>query len=181
MIKILCTAILLFSLCVEAQPYDSLKGPKGSLLHELVMGDSIVYYQCHVEEGVQQLSTASGQTLTGQKQKYTISEKYVLIKQKDGYRVNYYTSVLNVFPNKKFSGLKIRERAYWAFKLDRSFQLRPTDLRVFTSLERKGREATEYDFGITRYNTNQLIVKHRKNFKQLVIDGNYVISKLIQW
>lgn len=153
--------------------------PPNSLFKDFKQGDSLTFYQCHVEEAVQQLATASGQTLTGKSQKYTITEKYVFYKTEGGYTISYYTSSLNVFPNKKFSGLKIRERPYWAFKQEKTIPLREEDLKVFLALEKKGREATEYDFAITRYTTNQIIIKQRKNFKQLVIDGNYVISKLI--
>lgn len=150
-----------------------------SLFKDLKTGDSLTFYQCHVEEAIQQLATASGQTLTGKSQKYTITEKYVFHKTETGYSVSYYTSSLNVFPNKKFSGLKIKERPYWLFKQEKIFPLKEEDLKVFLALERKGREAIEYDFAITRYTTNQVIIKQKKNFKQLVIDGNYVVSKLI--
>jgi hypothetical protein len=179
--QILFTLILFVTFSVQSQGIDTRSIPPESMLQEINVGDSITYYQCHVEEAIQQLSTASGQTLTGQQQKYTITEKYVLIRTGDGYQVNYYTSSLNAFPNRKFSGLKIRERPYWAFKKDKAFSLNPEDLKVFIALEKKGREAIEYDFAVTRYTTNQLIIKHKKNFKQLVINGNYVISKLIHW
>ena len=92
---------------------DSLVIPSSSILKNLKDGDSLIYYQCHVEEATQQLSTASGQTLTGKAQKYSITEKYVIKKNESNYSVNYYTSSLTVFPNKKFSGLKIREKSYW--------------------------------------------------------------------
>ena len=162
-----------------AQPKDSVFIPASSIFYNLRSGDSITFYQCHVEDAVQQLETASGQTLTGSSQKYSITEKYVLIKNETNYQVNYYTSSLSVFPNKKFSGLKIRERPYWAFKKANSFQLKEQDLKVFLAMEKKGREAIEYDYAITRYTTNQIIIKHRKDFKQLVIEGNYIVSKLI--
>ncbi|WP_317899171.1 hypothetical protein [Aurantibacillus circumpalustris] len=163
-----------------SQITDSINLAPSSLFNNLKLGDSLTFYQCHVEEAVQQLSTASGQTLTGKTQKYTITEKYVLVKTDMGYNANYYTSSLNVFPNKKFSGLKIRERPYWAFEKEKTVTLNDQDLKVFLALEKKGHEAIEYDFGITRYNTNQIIIKQHKNFKQLVIEGNYVISKLIK-
>ncbi|MES2679305.1 MAG: hypothetical protein V4635_05440 [Bacteroidota bacterium] len=148
-------------------------------LKELKAGDSVIYYQCHVEEGIQQLSTASGQTLTGKPQKYTITEKYVLKKKEGNYSVQYFSSSLTLFPNRRFSGLKIREKAYWEFKEEKTFDLSNQDLKVLVSLENKGREATEYDYPVTKYTTNQLIIKSGKNFKQLVIDGNYVLSKLV--
>jgi len=151
-----------------------------SFLGKLKAGDSLVYYQCHVEEGVQQLTTVSGQTLTGKPQKYTVTEKYVIKVKGRDYVADYYSSSLTVFPNRKFSGLKIREKSYWEFKKEQTFNLVDQDLKILFSLEKKGRDATEYDYPITKYTTNQLIVKSGKNFRQLVIDGNYVLSKLLQ-
>lgn len=158
---------------------DSLIYNSTSLLKNLGTGDSITYYQCHVEDAIQQLSTASGQTLTGNSQKYSISEKFVIYKMLENYQVNYYASSLVIFPNRKFSGLKIREKQYWNFKKERNFVLTQQGLKVLLALEKKGKEAIEYDYAITKYNTNQVIIKLKKNFKQLVIDGDYVISKMI--
>jgi len=177
--KVLFILICFMGLLCRSQKTESTTISSSSLFKDLSTGDSVTFYQCHVEEAIQQLATASGQTLTGKQQKYSITEKYVLIKEENGYKVSYYTSSLNVFPNKKFSGLKIRERPYWGFQKDKTFQLKENDLKVFLAMERKGREAIEYDYAITRYTTNQVIIKKKKDFKQLVIDGNYVISKLI--
>jgi hypothetical protein len=152
--------------------------PKESMLN-LKDGDSVIFYQCHVEQAVTNVTTASGQTLTGGNQACSITEKYVLTKKPESFEVSYYVSALNVLPNKKFSGLKIRERPYWGFKPDKKFALTEKDLKVFLALERKGHEAIEFDYGITRRNTNQIIIKRHKDFKQLVIDGDYVISRLI--
>lgn len=158
---------------------DSLTIPNNSILKDLKVGDSLTYYQCHVEEATQQLTTASGQTLTGKQQKYTITEKYVVQKNADGYSAKYYAATLAVFPNRKFSALKIREKSYWGFKKEKEFALSDKDLKYLVALEKKGKEAIEYDYAITKYNTNQLIIRNGKNFKQLVIDGSYVLSKLL--
>lgn len=153
--------------------------PTSSILKNVKAGDSITYYQCHVEEATQQLSTVSGQTLTGKPQKYSITEKYVITNTGETYHANYYSSSLTIFPNRRFSGLKIREKAYWEFKKEKSFVLTPQEVSGLVALENKGREAMEYDYPITKYTTNQLIIKQGRNFKQLVIGENYVLSKLI--
>jgi hypothetical protein len=158
---------------------DSIVIPSSSILKNLKDGDSLIYYQCHVEEATQQLSTASGQTLTGKAQKYSITEKFVLKKKEQVFSIIYYTSSLAVFPNRKFSGLKIREKPYWNFKKEKEFVLSEKDLKILLALEKKGKEAIEYDYAITKYNTNQLIIRSTKDFKQLVIDGNYILSKLL--
>lgn len=164
---------------VSAQPYDSLLARSPDFLKRLKSGDSVVYYQCHVESGIQQLSTASGQTLTGSSQKYTITEKYVLRMNEGVVEADYYTSSMTIFPNRKFSGLKIREKPYWDFAKQKHAALTERDLKILLIMEQRGREAMEYDYPITKYTTNQLIIRAKKNFKQLVIDSNYVLSKLI--
>lgn len=174
--------LLVGILCLSAgacfsQPRDSLTN---GFLKNLKAGDSVIYYQCHVEEAIQHLSTASGQTLTGKQQRYTITEKYVVKINEGAYQADYYTSSLIIFPNRKFSGLKIREKPYWEFKKEKTVVLTQQDLKVFSLLEKKGREAMEYDYPISKYTTNQLIIKSGKSFKQLVIDGNYVILKLVE-
>lgn len=176
---VIVTLLLFTGTFAYSQAPDSTILSSSRFLKQLKSGDSLIYYQCHVEEAIQQLSTVSGQTLTGKQQKYSITEKYVVKRAGSNYSVDYYSSSLTVFPNRKFSGLKVRENKYWEFKKESSFQLDNKVARILVALERKGREATEYDFAITKYTTNQLIISSRKEFKQLVIDGSYVISKLI--
>lgn len=171
-------SFLISCFLLQAQT-DSIAIANNSILKDLKVGDSLTYYQCHVEEATQQLTTASGQTLTGTQQKYTITEKYVVQKNANGYSAKYYAATLAVFPNRKFSALKIREKAYWGFKKEKEFALSDKDLKYLVALEKKGKEAIEYDYAITKYNTNQLIIRNGKNFKQLVIDGNYILSKLL--
>ncbi|MGZ4090335.1 MAG: hypothetical protein ACXVNO_06420, partial [Bacteroidia bacterium] len=153
--------------------------PSASILSSLANNDSITYYQCHVEEASQQVSTASGQTFTTRPQKYSITEKYVIRKDSLGYNATYFISSMIILPNRKFSSLKIREKDYWNFKKEKAAALSEKDLKTLVALEKKGHEATEYDFNIDKYTTNQLIIKKRKNFKQLVIDGDYILSKLL--
>jgi hypothetical protein len=176
--KLFLLPFLVFCFSFQAQN-DSIVIPNNSILKGLKVGDSLTYYQCHVEEATQQLSTVSGQTLTGAQQKYTITEKYVVQKNANGYSAKYYAATLAVFPNRKFSALKIREKAYWGFKKEKDFILSDKDLKYLIALEKKGKEAIEYDYAITKYNTNQLIIRKGKDFKQLVIDGNYILSKLL--
>lgn len=178
--KLYLICLILLSVLSFSQKADSIKIQSGSVFKKLKLNDSLIFYQCHVESGTQQLSTASGQTITGSSKKYSITEKYVLIKQQQGYRVRYFVAALNVFPNKKFTGLKFKERAYWDFKEVKSFLLQDTEILPFLALEEKGREAVVYDYGISKYTTNQLIIRYANDYKQLVIEGPYVLSKLMR-
>jgi hypothetical protein len=178
--KKLAACFILFNcLFVKAQVADSSAMFSHSILKNFHPGDSVIYYQCHVEEAVQQITTVSGQTLVAKPQPYSITEKYVITKSASGYSVNYYSSAVTSFPNRRFSGLKVKERDYWLFKKEKTFSLNEHDLKILLALEKKGREAIEYDYAITKYTTNQIIIRLKKDFKQLVIDGNYVLSKLI--
>jgi hypothetical protein len=161
--------------CIVAQE----QFPKNSAFNYLVPGDSVVVYQCHVEDATQQLFTASGQTISANPQKFSITEKFVIKNINGNYSAIYSTSSLNVFPNRKFSGLKLREKPYWNFKKENEFTLSLNQLKAFVALEEKGKEANEYDFAITKYNTNQIIINYKNGFKQLVIDGKTVLSKLL--
>lgn len=152
---------------------------QNTMIAKLKGHDSLVYYQCHVEEVIQQLSTASGQTLTANPEKYSITEKFILTKKDSSYKVRYYISSMIILPNRRFSGLKIREKPYWNFKKVKEEDLSEKDVKLLAALELKGKEPTEYDFAISKYNTNQVIVKRKKDFRQVNIDGNYIISKLI--
>lgn len=175
-IALVCASGLLYA----GNFHDSIPRPKKkTLLGALSPDDSLVYYQCHVETATSQLTTTSGQTLTSGAARHTITEKFVLVNTPEGVLVRYYTSALSVFPNKKFSGLKIRERPYWGFSYVRSRLLSADERAALEALERKGHEANEFDFAISKYNTNQIIIKQKKDFRQLVIEGNYVISRLL--
>jgi hypothetical protein len=162
-----------------AQNTDSLIQNSNSLLKKLKSGDSLVYYQCHVEALTQQLTTASGQTLTGNSNNCSITEKLVVKKVGNTYLVNHYSSPLTICPNRKFSGLKVKERGYWEFKFEKEFTLNERGIRTLLAIEKIGKEANEYDFVISKYNQNQVIILGQTKFKQLGIEGNYVLSKLL--
>lgn len=172
--------LLFMGVAVHAQVKSLPPAMEKTMIAKLAVGDSLVYYQCHVEEMQQSLATASGQTLSTAPQKYSLTEKFVVSRKDSGtYKVRSYVSSMIVLPNRRFSGLKIREKPYWNFKFQKEGPLNDIAFRNLAVIESKGKEPNEYDFAITKYNTNQVIIKQRKNFKQLVMEGNYILSRLI--
>lgn len=153
---------------------------KSTAIAALRVNDSLIVYQCHVEQAVQTTVTDKGQVLEGQKKNYSISEKYVITRSGTGYRLRYYTSALTVFPNRKFSGLKKKERKYWEFKPERIADLSEHDVLVFAAAEKLGKETTEYDFTISKYTTNQVIFKGRSLMRQLVLETPLTIRQSLQ-
>lgn len=153
---------------------------KSTAIAALKVNDSLVVYQCHVEQAVQTTVTDKGQVLEGQKKNFSISEKYVITRSDTGYRLRYYTSALTVFPNRKFSGLKKKERKYWEFKMERTTELNEHDVLVFAAAEKLGKETTEYDFTISKYTTNQVIFKGHSLMRQLVLETPLTIRQSLQ-
>jgi hypothetical protein len=178
-LKLILVLVCVYFEQFNAQTFIFPDAIKKTMIANLSNNDSIVIYQCHVEEVEQTLNTQAGQSLQTAAQKYSITEKFVVKKISDTYMVKQFVSSLILLPNRRFSGLKIREKKYWNFKLQKDTVLTEKGLKILGAIELKGKEPTEYDFAITKYNTNQIIIKKRKDFKQLVIDGTYVLSQLI--
>jgi hypothetical protein len=176
--------ILLMVLCVlffsgRAQNNQPFIIPETSLLSLVKTGDSIIYYQGHVAEPAKEAHLSSDQPDTLSLKPFTLSDKFVITRKGADYLLTHYTATLQVFPNHRFSGLKVREKSYWGFAKKQSVVLNQDNLELLVLLEKKGREAMEYDYPLTRYTRNQLIIKYGKNFKQLVIDRGWLITSML--
>lgn len=162
----------IFSLKLKAQ---------SSFLETLKEGDSLVIYQCHVDTLQGHVIMSGGQQLNVSKAPGTITEKFVLIKTLSGYHITYYLSELTVFPNRRFSGLKIREKSYWHFTMVSAKDTSEAGVHALVLLEKKGREATEYDFIVSAYTRNQIIFKTQKKYRQLVYAHAFRIASLLRF
>lgn len=149
------------------------------MLGKLIAGDSLVYYQCRVVDADIRVNTGT-QQIESKKQQITITEKFVIALKNNTYFIRYYTSGLTVFPNRKFSGLKIREKSYWNFTFRNERKLEEKEIQFLAILQNSGKEATEYDFAITKHTTNQVIIKQKKNFEQLLIKEKLSVSEALK-
>ena len=147
---------------------------------ELKENDSLIYFQCHVTEATQQLVTTTGEKITGKVQKYSITSKFVLFNDKGIYKLKYFSSSIIDFPNAKFPYLKLMEKKYWNFKLEKDTVLPEHDVLVFAAIENKSHDTNEYDFKINKQNTNEIIINGKKVMKQLIVEGNYIIKKNLE-
>jgi hypothetical protein len=143
-------------------------------------GDSLTYYQCHVDHAAQQLIKENGEVISGKTKQISITEKFVLINENGKYRLKYYTSTYSNMPNRKFAYLKLVEKKYWDFKLVKDSYLNEHDVLMFAAIENKSHEAIEYDFPINKYNTNALIITNKKTMKHLLVEGNYLLKKNLE-
>lgn len=147
---------------------------------KMVSGDSIVYYQCHVDQATQELVTSSGQKITSKAKKLTITEKYVVTRSGDTYNIRYYVSSFNDYPNKKFAYLTLKEVANWGFELKFSGSLPAEDVQIIAAFEDKTHEVTYYELKVNKSCTNEAIIAYKKERNQLMVEGNYLLSKNIK-
>ncbi len=152
---------------------------KTAVVH-LKAGDSLTYYQGHVDSAAQQLIKGNGEIIAGRKKQISITEKFILVNYNGKYRLKYFTSTYSNMPNRKFAYLKLVEKSYWDFKLVKDAYLNEHDVLMFAAIENKSHETTEYDFPINKYNTNALIITNKKTMKHLLVEGNYLLKKNLE-
>jgi hypothetical protein len=111
------------------------KIPSSSILYALQPRDSVIYYQCCVKEHFREENTPAGEIVTGKIERYSVTHKFVVRKENGDYLVTEYISPYTKLPNRRFSGLKIRERPYWEFTKERSFLLSGKGLQNLVAME----------------------------------------------
>ncbi|MFL5752476.1 MAG: hypothetical protein ACJ76F_03645 [Bacteroidia bacterium] len=144
--------------------------------------DSLSYYQCQaVKVQKQQITEANGTVVDlGAKEEYiTVTEKFQVIKNKEEYRLKYYTSSETYYPNKKYAYLKLVEKKYWNFQLKKDVLLEKQDVLLLAAYETKLREVTEYDFTVTKINSPQMILNGKKVSTQFMVGGGYLLKNTL--
>lgn len=179
--------VFIFFICLysltKAQENIAIQFPEHLLKTSVVglkSGDSLTYYQCHVDKAAQQLVKENGEVISGKVKQISVTEKFIIINENGKYHLKYYTSTFSNMPNRKFSYLKLVEKSYWDFKLTKDIYLNEHDVLMFAAIENKSHETTEYDFPINKYNTNALIIKNKKVMRHVVVEGNYLLKKNLE-
>lgn len=146
----------------------------------LANNDSLFFYQCHVVEASTELTTSSGEKIKGDLKKISVTEKFVVACRNGQYKLKYYSSTFSNFPNRKFTYLKVKEKDYWNFKLEKEIFLNEHDVLMFAAIEKKSHDTNEFDFVIDKYTTNALIIRNKKTMKHLIVEGNYLLKKNLE-
>lgn len=146
----------------------------------LQSNDSMVYYQCHVDDASQELTTSSGQKIVSKKRRVTITEKFVITRSDSVYSCRYYTSPLTNYPNKKFPYLTLKEVSNWNFELQKSKSLTKEEVLLAAAMETKTHAIIHYDLNINKSCPNEVIICYKKNREQLIVEGDYLLSKLLK-
>lgn len=175
--------LILLPSTFRAQEKKEIKFPENLIntcIANLKNNDSLLYYQCHVDEAKTEITTSSGEKITGETKKISITDKYIVYNNNGTYTLKHYSSTFNALPNRKFTYLKVREKDYWNFKLEKDTVLNEHDVQIFAAIEKKSHNTTEYDFVIDKYNTNAIIIRNKKTMKHLVVEGNHLIKKNLE-
>lgn len=146
----------------------------------LKKNDSLLYYQCHVVEASTEITTVNGEKIKGDLKKISVTEKFLVVCAHGIYKLKYYTSTVSNLPNRKFSYLKVKEKDYWNFKLEKESEISEHDVLMFAAIENKSHDTNEFDFIIDKHITNALIIRNNKIMKHLIIEGNYLLKKNLE-
>lgn len=164
---------------VSAQAVSFPKHLQKTQIAALKSGDSLVYYQCHVDEASQELTTSTGQKITSKKKRLTITEKFVIHKLDSVYNCKYFTSSVTNYPNKKFPYLTLTEVQNWDFELKKDKTLTTQEVLVVAALETKTHSIVHYELNINKTCPNEIIICSKKDKEQFMVEGNYLLSKLL--
>ena len=155
---------------------------KNTAIAKLKDGDSLLLYQCQVFPiKEQQVITSSEKKITLQQKKQFVSftEKIKISFSNSTYQLKYYTSSLSDYPNKKFAYLKLTEKSYWAFKLDKDTILPFADVLLVAAYEKKCLPITEYDFKVVANNSPQMIINGKKISEQYRLKERLILSEVM--
>jgi len=155
---------------------------KDTAIAKLKEGDSLFLYQCQIFPiKEQQVTTNSGQQITLKSKKKFISftEKIKIYFNNNVYQLKHYTSSLSDYPNKKYAYLKLVEKSYWEFKLDKDTILPFSDVLLIAAYEKKCLPVTEYDFKVVENNSPQMIINGKKIAEQYRLKDRLILSEVL--
>lgn len=171
--------LFLLNLKIQAQYVSFPNHLEKTYISKLTNNDSIVYYQCHVDEASQELTTSSGQKISSKKKKLTITEKFVITKLDSVYACRYYASSVTNYPNKKFPYLTLTEVENWGFELQKAKTLSKEEVLLIAAMESKTHDIVHYELNINKTCPNQIIVCYKKDKEQYLVEGDYLLSKIL--
>lgn len=147
----------------------------------LQTGDSLLYYQCHVDSASQEITTSTGQKIKTKKKRITLTEKFVVYKTDSTYTCKYYNSSVTNYPNKKFPYLTLTEAKNWEFELKSYKTLSSDEVFMIAALETKTHAITHYELNINKSCPNELIIKGKSINEQFIVEGGYILSKNLKF
>jgi hypothetical protein len=173
--------IIVFTFCSHlfSQTVKFPEHLKKTNIAKLQIGDSLIYYQCHVDSAFQEITTSAGQKIKTKKKKITLTEKFVVHKLDSNYSCKYFTSTITNYPNKKFPFLTLTEVKNWEFEIKKIKSLTIEETLLIAALETKTHSIIHYELNINKTCPNELILMGKNINEQFIIEGNYLLSKIL--
>jgi hypothetical protein len=150
---------------------------KKTNIAKLQSGDSLTYYQCHVDSASQEITTSNGRKINIKKKRITLTEKFVIHKKDSIYICKYSNSSITNYPNKKFPYLTLTEVKNWEFEVKQIKQLSLQETQMIAALETKTHSIIHFELNINKTCPNELIIIGKNINEQFIIEGNYLLSK----
>lgn len=144
---------------------------------KLKQGDSLIYYQCHVDSASTEMTLSNGQKIKTKKKRITLTEKYVISLKDSVYSLKYFIAGFNNYPNKKFPYLTLTETDSWYFDLKKTTILNMQEVLLFAALETKTHNIVHMELNINKTCPNELIIRGKNINEQFIVEGNYLLSK----
>ncbi|MES2762019.1 MAG: hypothetical protein V4677_07430 [Bacteroidota bacterium] len=171
-ICVLCLCSVLFS-----QKTTFPEHLKKTNIAKLQNGDSLTYYQCHVDSASQEITLSNGKKINSKKKRITLTEKFVIHKKDSLFTCKYFNSSITNYPNKKFPYLTLTEVKNWEFELKQTKALTDEEVKLIAALETKTHSIVHYELNINKTCPNELIIIGKNVTEQFIIEGNYLLSK----
>lgn len=154
---------------------------KKTNIAKLQSGDSLVYYQCHVDSASQEITTSNGRKINTKKKRITLTEKFVVHRNDEIYTCKYSNSSITNYPNKKFPYLTLTEVKNWEFEVKQTKQLSATEIQMIAALETKTHSIVHFELNINKTCPNELIIIGKNVNEQFIIEGNYSLAKSLNF
>lgn len=146
---------------------------------QLLLHDSLLYYQCHVDTVIQEITTQSGQKIKSKKRRLTITEKFKILLTDSGYVVYYSLSPVTNYPNKKFPYLTLKEVHSWDFQLSTIRRLTKDEVLLLANFEKHTHSIIHYELNINKSCPNEVIIKRGNFVEQFIVEGDLILSKIL--
>lgn len=152
---------------------------KKTKISQLSNGDSVIYYQCHVETVTSELTTSTGEKIKSKPKKVTLTEKFVVTKNGDQYQIKYYIAGIHDYPNKLFAYLTLKETETWGFQFVKSGVMTEQDVLVLAAFETRTDDITYYDLKVNKISHNEVVIAYKKEKTQLIVRGDHKIKNVV--
>jgi hypothetical protein len=176
------TSFLIFSILLNLslQAFEFPVHLKKAQIAKLNSGDSLIYYQCHIDSASQEIITSAGLKIKTKKKRITLTEKYVICRTDSIYSCSYSASSITNYPNKKFPYLTLKELDSWEFETKKTKNLTTEEVHLIAALETKTHCITHYELNINKTCPNEIIIKGKKISEQFIVEGNYLLRNIIK-